>query len=147
MNKLKTDGEYTVDINKIKAADFVADFATEEETAKTIAEFFDEYGYVLDPHTAVAQCVYKKYKDKTSDKTPTVIISTASPYKFSDDVIQAIKGKKPNDSFEAAVMLEEISVTDIPDNIANLKEKQIRHPNVVKKSEIKDAIYKALKID
>jgi len=63
-----------------------SDFATDAETLQSIQEIYDASQYILDPHTAVGQAVYKKYKARTNDKTPTLILSTASPYKFPETI-------------------------------------------------------------
>jgi len=60
------------------------------ETLQSIFEIFNDNNYILDPHTAVAQRAYDKYKKRTGDETPTVIVSTASPYKFPDAVKDAL---------------------------------------------------------
>ncbi len=72
--------------------DFYGNYATEEETAKVIHDLYAKTGYVIDTHTAVAASVYKKYVTETHDTTPTVIASTASPFKFARSVMTAIKG-------------------------------------------------------
>lgn len=92
MASLNETGEYTVSndiLNKIKEI-FVAGYCTEEDTIKTIADTFKKYNYVIDTHTSVAVNVYEDYLNKTGDKTPTVIASTANPFKFNEAVISAL---------------------------------------------------------
>ena len=84
MKNLAEKGVYEITpAMREKLADFYGNFATEEETARTIRDLYEKTGYVIDPHTAVASCVYGKYKADTADGTKTVIASTASPYKFT----------------------------------------------------------------
>ena len=91
MKELNTDGVYTItEEMKEQMKDFYGNYATEEETAQTIKEVYDKTGYIIDTHTAVAAAVYKKYEKETDDKTKTVIASTASPYKFTRSVMNAI---------------------------------------------------------
>ncbi len=58
---------------------------------ETINRVYEETGYLMDPHTAVAQCVYERYAERTGDKTKTVLLSTANPYKFATDVLGAFE--------------------------------------------------------
>ena len=76
--------------HEAQLADFYGNYCTEDETAKTIAEIFKDSHYVIDTHTAVAAGVYDKYVKDTNDTTPTVIASTASPYKFTRSVMEAL---------------------------------------------------------
>ena len=86
MAALTKDGEYVItDAMKAELSEFFGAFGSEEETAVKIKEVYDKEGYVMDTHTAVAAVAYDKYKAATGDdKTPTVIASTASPYKFQE---------------------------------------------------------------
>ena len=91
MQSLTAGGEYTITEDmKAQLADFYGNYCTEDETAKTIAEIFKDSHYVIDTHTAVAAGVYDKYVKDTNDTTPTVIASTASPYKFTRSVMEAL---------------------------------------------------------
>ena len=92
MAALTKDGEYVItDAMKAELSEFFGAFGSEEETAVNIKEVYDKEGYVMDTHTAVAAVAYDKYKAATGDdKTPTVIASTASPYKFTRSVMDAI---------------------------------------------------------
>ena len=94
MTELKTKGSYAI-TGEMKAnlADFAAGYATEEQVAKTIHDIYEDTGYVMDTHTAVAATVYKAYKEDSKDDRKTVIASTASPYKFAGSVMSAIDPK------------------------------------------------------
>lgn len=142
MDKLKKDGKYSIDKSLIERNDFVGGCCNVEDTNDTIANVFDEYGYVLDTHTAVAVNVYTNYVAGTGDETPTVIVSTASPYKFPCDVYEAIEGEFIEDAFVAAKKLHEASATDIPESIAKLKEKKVLHKDVIKKADMAQTVIK-----
>ncbi len=115
--------------------DFYADFCTEEETASAIKRTFAEYGYLIDTHTAVAQCVYEKYVKDTADATPTVVVSTANPYKFTQDVLAAVTGEQEEDAFIAADKLRAATAKAIPAQISELKTKPVLHGGVVAKGD------------
>ena len=117
--------------------DFGSEYADEEECLAEIQDFFDEYGYVLDTHTAVATSVYENVGDK---KRPTVVLSTASFYKFPQSVYFAIKGKKIKDAFNAADALYKETAADIPPQISELKEKPIRFDRIAEKDEVYGAV-------
>ena len=82
-NSLEKNGEFTINT---ALPLLESDFATDAETLQTIQDVYDASQYILDPHTAVGQAVYNKYKRRTSDETPTLILSTASPYKFPETI-------------------------------------------------------------
>ncbi len=104
MKSLSEKGEYSL---TVKAEDIVGEYADEEETATAIRTMYANAEYVLDTHTAVAYAAYDKYVKETEDNTPTVIVSTASPYKFAKDVCIAIDEKyRDNDPFELMNELE-----------------------------------------
>ena len=142
MIELKKNGKYSVSENEIKvlANDFYADYADEEECLETIGEYFEENGYVLDTHTAVALKVKNNYREFTGDKTPTVVLSTASPYKFARDVLRAIDGNAPIDAFKSTDKLNEITAAPIPEQIIELKTKKIRFNTVIDKTQTFDSV-------
>lgn len=138
MSELNTGGKYEI---KADFSDFVPEFATEDETRKVIKSLFDETGYVMDTHTAVAYAGYRKYKEETKDETKTVIVSTASPYKFTKDVLKAIDKKyEDTDDFEAMGILESISGVAIPAPVKDIDKKEILHKNVCPKDGLKDFV-------
>ncbi|MGQ7355913.1 threonine synthase [Streptococcus suis] len=132
MDRLATDGQYD-----IQGADasilslFDAAFATEEETATEIKRVYEESNYIEDPHTAVASAVYKKYVEKTGDQTPTVIASTASPYKFPVVAVQSVTGETGLSDFEALAKLHEISGVALPPAVDGLEIAPVRHTTIV----------------
>ncbi len=122
-------GTFTVDPATLKACQdtVFAGWASEEETFETIARSYQTYQYVFDPHTAVAMKVYKDYLSSTNDQTFTVIASTASPFKFSSNVIRGLEGDQPEstrDEWEALNRLNELSGWKIPLGLQGLDKKQ-----------------------
>ena len=132
MKSLNTDGKYSITEDmKAKLADFFGGYATEQETADIIKKIYDNCGYVIDTHTAVAACVYEQYKAATCDDTKTVIASTASPYKFTRSVMAAIAPEKADDEDFALVdALSELSKVEIPDAIAEIRTAEVLHKTV-----------------
>ena len=108
---LKDTGEFTIDF-PVDILD--TDFASDLETIETIRSVYTSSNYILDPHTAVGQCVYGKYKKRTNDDTHTMILATASPYKFPETIERAA-GKVLNNP---------------PCNLRGLNEKTILHNQV-----------------
>ena len=129
MTELKTKGSYAI-TGEMKAnlADFAAGYATEEQVAKTIHDIYEDTGYVMDTHTAVAATVYKAYREDSKDDRKTVIASTASPYKFAGSVMSAIDPKyKGQDNFKLIEELQKVSGTEIPNAIKEIMNAEIRH--------------------
>lgn len=132
MDALTTDGKYTITEEMRKQfSGFGAGYATEEEVAKTIHDLYEKTGYVIDTHTAVASCVYNKYVEASKDKTPTVIASTASPYKFTRSVMIAIDKKYAEmEDFAMIDELSKISKTAVPNAIEEIRSAEVRHKTV-----------------
>lgn len=133
MAQLASDGKYKI-TEEMKAGleDFYGNFASEDDTAKAIAKEYQENKYVIDTHTAVGTCVYEKYKEETNDKTPTVIASTASPFKFARSVMKAIDEKYDElDDFELIDELAKIADLRIPRAIEEIRTAPVLHDKVV----------------
>lgn len=117
--------------------EFLCGFAKENETRETIKKVFEEENYLMDPHTGVA----KNIVDKLSlDKT--VILSTASPYKFSSTVLEALGENLSDDEFENIDILHEKTGVKIPSEIKKLKDKKILHKTKILKNEIEEEVLK-----
>ncbi|MBP3278073.1 MAG: threonine synthase, partial [Butyrivibrio sp.] len=142
MKELSTDGKYEITpAMKEELKDFYGGYATEDETFKTIADLFNNASYLIDTHTAVAAAVYDKYKKETGDKTATVIASTASPYKFTRSVMNALgKGDDSKDDFALADELSTLSGVAIPEAVTSIRNAEIRHKTVVEKTEMESAV-------
>ena len=142
MTALSSSGAYSItDTMKENLKDFYGNYADEEETAATIRRIYENTGYVIDTHTAVAACVYEKYKKETKDQTVAVIASTASPYKFTRSVMTAIDDQyhKMGD-FELVDELCRLSGTEIPEAIREIREAPILHDHVCEKAEMKQTV-------
>lgn len=139
MKELNTTGKYEITSEmKEKLADFYGNYASEKETADTIRDLYEKTGYVIDTHTAVAASVYHKYKKDTNDaETKTVIASTASPFKFSRSVMDAIDPKYDSLSeFELVDELSKIGNIKIPQAIEEIRSAEVRHKTVCEVEEM-----------
>ncbi|MEA3454860.1 MAG: threonine synthase [Candidatus Caldatribacteriota bacterium] len=148
MNSLKNKGYYRIDFEmKEKLKDFYGGFAPQEESRRYIKEVFEESKYLIDPHTAVAYAVYKKYVKETGDKTKTVIVATASPFKFTKSVMESIDSryKKFND-FELIEKMSDLAQISIPPGIKDIEKKPIRHKMVCEKEEMRTKITEILNL-
>lgn len=148
-DSLAKEGRYEVtpEIKTKLAEEFAAGFCDDNETKATIKKIYDKYSYTLDTHSAVAVKVYEDYRQSTGDTTKTVIASTASPYKFSASVLEAIEGKPSSlDEFAMVDRLNELSGYDIPASLAELKTKERRFKDVITKEQQKDYVLKQLSL-
>lgn len=131
MKKLARDGKYQItESMKEKLSDFYGGWADEEETAAEIRERYEKDGYVIDPHTAVAAAVYEKYRKETGDPAKTVIVSTASPFKFETSVMKALGKPHELPDLELADALSAVSGVAVPQAVAGLRGAEIRHKTV-----------------
>ena len=132
MSDLATKGKYEITADmKEQLADFYGNYASEEETAAIIKKLYDETGYVMDTHTAVARAVYEKYEQETGDSNVTVIASTASPFKFTRSVMNAIDPKyDAMGDFELVDELSKIGNIQIPNAIEEIRNAEVRHNNL-----------------
>lgn len=138
MEKLNSVGHYTVPAEiyaKIEDV-FEAGCCDDIKTKEVISRMFREEQYLCDTHTAVAVAVYEEYRERTGDSTPTVIASTASPYKFCQSVITALGGTVQSDGTELLDQLHEMTGTEIPKPLAALRDKTPRFDLVIDKQEI-----------
>ena len=145
---LAEQGTYEVtDAVKAKLTEqFYGGFCDDAETKATIAELDKKYGYTCDTHTAVAVKVYEDYRKETGDTTKTLIASTASPFKFSASVLDAL-GKKPADDvdeYDMVELLHEASKMEIPQSLAALKTKPRRFEGSIDKSEMQQFVLQEL---
>ena len=149
MAALTKDGEYVItDAMKAELSEFFGAFGSEEETAVKIKEVYDKEGYVMDTHTAVAAVAYDKYKAATGDdKTPTVIASTASPYKFTRSVMEALgEEHKDLDDFGLVDALSALSGVPVPRAVEEIRTAPVLHDRVVDAVDMPAAVKDILKI-
>ena len=132
-----------------KLMDFWSDFATDEKTIESIRDVYENFDYLIDTHTAVAYYVYKKYLEKTKDKTQTILASTASPFKFPRSVIKAIhEGDLKNNPDEVQLLdrLSALTGLPVPPPLRGLGDKKILHKRFCRKNEMKNVVAEILKI-
>lgn len=150
MEQLTKTGVYDISadmLTKIKSI-FAAGYCDDAQTKATIAATFKDRGYLCDTHTAVAVHVYEKYRCATGDKTPTVIASTASPFKFSASVLAALKTDVATQGDEFAMLdeLAEFTQTACPRQLTGLKEKPVRFKDLCTKESMAQSVLNMLKI-
>lgn len=148
MTSLNVTGKYEItDAMKNELSDFYGNFATEEETARVIKAVYEETGYVIDTHTGVAAEVYKKYRKDTDDNTKSVIASTASPFKFTRSVMNAIDSKYDEmGDFELVDELSRIGNVKVPNAIEEIRTAKVLHDTVCEVNEMESVVKKFLGI-
>jgi len=119
--------------------------ATVEETNATIGAMYREEKYLIDTHTAVGYKVYRDYVKTTGDKTPTLIASTASAYKFAESVAKAIGLAEEEDGFGYIRAVEAETGGRVPKALKNLDTKPIRHRGVIEIPEMIGAVEESVK--
>ena len=146
MTALSTSGKYEIsDEMKAELKDFYGNYATEAETAEVIKSIYENTGYIIDTHTAVAAKVYKKYKEATGDTTKSVIASTASPFKFTRSVMNAIDSKyDAMGDFELVDELSKIGNVDVPRAIEEIRTAPVLHDTVCEVNEMTNEVKKFL---
>jgi threonine synthase len=151
MEQLKTQGGYELDPTTREVVQSIiwADYCGDVETLMTIRATWGDQRYLLDTHTAVAVQVYQSYLKAEADDTPTVIMSTASPFKFGSSVAQAlfsleqIQGK---DEFTLLKMLSTATGIPIPKGIAGLENRAIRHNTSTTREAMEQTVLKFLQL-
>lgn len=154
MAALSGEGKYDItEEMKTGLSDFYGNYATEEETAEEIRRLYEECGYVIDTHTAVASAVYQKYLKETGDQAKAVIASTASPFKFARSVMEAIGGKKDESTeerhsgdFELVDELSCLSGVKVPGAVDEIRTAPVVHTKQCETGEMKDVVKEFLGI-
>jgi threonine synthase len=145
MKDLSEKGVYAItDEMKAGLDMFVGGYATEEQTADAIRRLYKAEGYVIDPHTAVAAHVYDSFRAQTGDRTPAVIASTASPFKFENSVMSALGEPADLPDLELADRLSEKAGVAVPEAVNVLRTAEVRHNTVCDRSGMKDEVRKFL---
>ncbi|MBQ9805405.1 MAG: threonine synthase [Clostridia bacterium] len=142
MESLKKDGVYSVDAETLAEIqkNFSGYFTDEAMTSATIREIYQNYGYLADTHTAVAIHAAEEYVKDTKDTRPMVIDSTASPYKFANNVYRAVTDKDPTTDLAALDELSAATKTEIPYPLAGLADRKVNFEAVVDKTEMAKAV-------
>lgn len=148
MHALTTEGKYVITSSMHeKMSDFIGGYATTKQTEEAIHKVYKEQGYVMDTHTAVAASVYDRYAEEHGDTSKTVIVATASPYKFAESVLQAIRAEEvPANDFDQAKLLQTISGVPIPKAVKELEDAEVLHKCVCDKQDMQNMVEKYLKI-
>lgn len=145
MNDLQEIGVYEL-TNTMKERlqkEFFASYTTQEETKALIQEVYENENYLLDPHTAVAYKGMLDFQKVNKNNYKTIVLSTASPYKFMDTVLNSISSST-SDEFTMMEECEQLTKVSIPNNLKNLREKANLHNTNVEISEMKNAILNIL---
>ena len=147
MQQLTSQGKYEITPQmKEQLQDFYGNFTSEEETAEVIRDLYEKTGYVIDTHTAVASGVYAKYKKATGDDKPTVIASTASPFKFARSVMGAIdESYLEMEDFALVDKLSEIANVAVPKAVEEIRSAEIRHKTICEVEEMPQIVRDFLK--
>lgn len=145
MGQLKECGSYSIGEQRRDwlGGIFWGDCADNKDTLAEIRRRYQEEHYVMDPHTAVAGHVLRQYRLRQNDPTPTVILSTASPYKFAADVLRGIAGEeaaRDRDAFACSEELEKLTGLPIPAQVSALREKPVRHTAVCERDTMGPAV-------
>lgn len=148
MKQLKECGSYSVGDQRMEwmRSMFHAGFADDKDTLNEIGERYNQDGYLMDTHTAVASRVLKQYREATGDHTVSVIVSTASPYKFAADVLSGVIGRDATqglNAFECSEKLEEVTGVPMPAQVKQLRELPVRHTARCEKDGMDQAVLDA----
>ena len=148
MAALSGQGRYEItEEMKAQLQDFYGNYASEEETAAEIKRLYEDCGYVIDTHTAVASAVYQKYVKETGDEAKTVIASTASPFKFTRSVMNAIDRKYDAlGDFELVDELSKIANVAVPGAIEEIRTAPVVHDVQCDVDKMKDTVEQFLKL-
>lgn len=147
MMKLNARGRFTIPPEiREKFSDLIwSSWCSDTVAGQVLQEVFVGYGYLMDPHTSVAQAAFRAYREETGDMRPTVTVSTANPYKFTRDVLYAVTGIAVDDAFEAARQLSWFTHTAIPPQIAELEQQPVLHDGSTEKNDMEEPVIEFLK--
>ncbi len=142
MDQLADTGRYEANelLKKKLSACFAAGYADEDATRATIGRYWKDHHHLLDPHTAVAVHVREQYREATGDDTLTLVVSTASPFKFSDTVLRSIEVSDLPDGLAQLDRLHEVTQIPTPAPLERLKEKPCRFSLCVEKEQLSDVV-------
>ena len=147
MASLSGNGKYEITAEmKAQLADFYGNYTSEQETAAVIKKLYEDTGYIIDTHTAVASGVYDKYKKETGDtETKAIIASTASPFKFTRSIMNAIDAKYDKMSdFELVDELSKLGNVAVPQAIEDIRSAAVLHDTVCEVEEMPEVVKKFL---
>ena len=151
MKQLKESGSYSIGDQRLNWLKRLLEggYADDVATSKEIQRVWERYQYLMDPHTAVASHVLKQYRDRTGDDTPAVVVSTASPYKFTGDVAAALMGEETaaaQDDFALAEKLSKLTGVPVPPQVLDLPSLPVRHTAACAKEDMAKAVLSAFSV-
>ena len=148
MSQLKEKGLYEIDEDmKQRLVEFVGKYATEEQTSETIKKVYEKSEYLIDTHTAVAAFANYDYINETKDDKPSLVVSTASPYKFTRSVMTSLNPEYDKMSdFELVDEMKLVSDTDIPQAIEDIRTAKVLHSRVCDKKDMEKVVKEILNI-
>lgn len=147
MDLLGKNGAYSVDEETLSVIkeNFVGYYTDEASTSAIIRKYFNENNYLMDTHTAVAFGALDQYRRESGDSTKTIVASTASPYKFANDVYISLFEEMPTDELAALDLLSERTKTEIPYPLRALAEKKVNFKTVIDSCDMLDEVYNYIK--
>ena len=150
MEQLSVKGHYEItEEMRERLSDFYGGYAGEQETFEKIRSLYEDTGYVIDTHTAVAASVYDRYREETGDRTPAVIASTASPFKFARSVMTAIDpgyAEADWDDLSLTDELSRIANVEVPEAVKELRSAPVLHTTECEKDEMEAVVRQFLKL-
>ncbi|MBD9090476.1 MAG: hypothetical protein EGR72_10610, partial [Clostridiales bacterium] len=112
----------------------------DEETKRVIAAIHEKFGYLIDPHTAVGFSALSQYRAETGDETAAIVASTASPFKFCTDVLDALGVSDRAQGLDVLDQLSQVTGEPVPAPLAALRSKESRFRQTVEKEHMVDAV-------
>lgn len=146
MDQLASCGRYEVSeaLKRKLSQHFSSGYCDDAQTQRVIGQVWQEHRYLIDPHTAVAFDVLEQYRRETGDQTPTVVASTASPFKFCDNVLAALGVGERKEGTDQLDQLAQVTGLEPPAPLAALKDKPVKFDQVVEKEHMVDQVLEML---
>ncbi len=147
MSDLRSDGVYTApdSLMTVMREHFSAGCADDTRALDAIGRVWNEHGYLMDTHTAVAWAVMEDFREREDNGWVNVVLSTASPYKFSRDVLSAISDVSPESGFGAMDMLCKLTGVPVPAPLAALRDMAPRFEDCVEKDAMLEYVKQAIR--
>ena len=148
IKNLLSGGELSVSDKELKNIqnEFYGEFANDDETVSAIKEIYENYHYLMDPHTAVAYSVYEKLDEKYLDKDiHTVIMSTAHPFKFPAPIAKALGIDDTKEPYAILDEVSEITGVKFPKKLTEVRNSEIRFSDVIDKADIQKFVKNYIK--
>ena len=146
MKLLNQQGSYQVSARLLEKMQrlFSGYYCDDQQTKRVIGRIYSQFDYLIDPHTAVAFDALDQYRQETGDTTTALVVSTASPFKFCDSVLEGLGIPPRGDGLDLLDALSERTGMHVPAPLAGLRDKKVRFEQVVEKDCMADAVRKLL---